>query len=277
MNKKIYAILLFALLLGVSGLYAQDLVILHSNDTHSQIEPQTVGENKGLGGYERRENYIEKVRKEYPNVLLMDAGDYSQGTPYFTLFKGDVEIELMNALGYDVATIGNHEFDNGTAELARRVKMASFPIVCANYDFTGTALEGIIKPYTVIEKGGLMIGVIGVLTDIMSLVSPKNVKGIKYIEPYNVVNKLASKLKKKEKCDLVILLTHLGFDGGSKHAPSDDMVAAQSKDIDIIIGGHSHTYITEKKLAPNKNGKDVVIVTANEKGNYVGKLDLYLQ
>lgn len=274
MNKKIYAILLFALLLGVSGLYAQDLVILHSNDTHSQIEPQTVGENKGLGGYERRENYIEKVRKEYPNVLLMDAGDYSQGTPYFTLFKGDVEIELMNALGYDVATIGNHEFDNGTAELARRVKMASFPIVCANYDFTGTALEGIIKPYTVIEKGGLKIGV---LTDIMSLVSPKNVKGIKYIEPYNVVNKLASKLKKKEKCDLVILLTHLGFDGGSKHAPSDDMVAAQSKDIDIIIGGHSHTYITEKKLVPNKNGKDVVIVTANEKGNYVGKLDLYLQ
>lgn len=277
MNKKIYAILLFALLLGVSGLYAQDLVILHSNDTHSQIEPQTVGENKGLGGYERRENYIEKVRKEYPNVLLMDAGDYSQGTPYFTLFKGDVEIELMNALGYDVATIGNHEFDNGTAELARRVKMASFPIVCANYDFTGTALEGIIKPYTVIEKGGLKIGVIGVLTDIMSLVSPKNVKGIKYIEPYNVVNKLASKLKKKEKCDLVILLTHLGFDGGSNHAPSDDMVAAQSKDIDIIIGGHSHTYITEKKLVPNKNGKDVVIVTANEKGNYVGKLDLYLQ
>lgn len=277
MNKKIYAILLFALLLGVSGLYAQDLVILHSNDTHSQIEPQTVGENKGLGGYERRENYIEKVRKEYPNVLLMDAGDYSQGTPYFTLFKGDVEIELMNALGYDVATIGNHEFDNGTAELARRVKMASFPIVCANYDFTGTALEGIIKPYTVIEKGGLKIGVIGVLTDIMSLVSPKNVKGIKYIEPYNVVNKLASKLKKKKKCDLVILLTHLGFDGGSKHAPSDDMVAAQSKDIDIIIGGHSHTYITEKKLVPNKNGKDVVIVTANEKGNYVGKLDLYLQ
>ena len=277
MNKKIYAILLFALLLGVSGLYAQDLVILHSNDTHSQIEPQTVGENKGLGGYERRENYIEKVRKEYPNVLLMDSGDYSQGTPYFTLFKGDVEIELMNALGYDVATIGNHEFDNGTAELARRVKMASFPIVCANYDFTGTALEGIIKPYTVIEKGGLKIGVIGVLTDIMSLVSPKNVKGIKYIEPYNVVNKLASKLKKKEKCDLVILLTHLGFDGGSKHAPSDDMVAAQSKDIDIIIGGHSHTYITEKKLVPNKNGKDVVIVTANEKGNYVGKLDLYLQ
>lgn len=277
MNKKIYAILLFALLLGVSGLYAQDLVILHSNDTHSQIEPQTVGENKGLGGYERRENYIEKVRKEYPNVLLMDAGDYSQGTPYFTLFKGDVEIELMNALGYDVATIGNHEFDNGTAELARRVKMASFPIVCANYDFTGTALEGIIKPYTVIEKGGLKIGVIGVLTDIMSLVSPKNVKGIKYIEPYNVVNKLASKLKKKEKCDLVILLSHLGFDGGSKHAPSDDMVAAQSKDIDIIIGGHSHTYITEKKLVPNKNGKDVVIVTVNEKGNYVGKLDLYLQ
>lgn len=277
MNRKTYTVLLLAFLLGISGLYAQDLVILHSNDTHSQIEPQTVGENKGLGGYERRENYIEKIRKEYPNVLLMDAGDYSQGTPYFTLFKGDVEIELMNALGYDVAAIGNHEFDNGTAELARRVKMASFPVVCANYDFTGTALDGVIKPYAVIERGGLKIGVIGVLTDILSLVSPKNVKGIKYIEPYNVINKLASKLKKKEKCDLVILLSHLGFDNGSQHAPSDDMVAAQSKDIDIIIGGHSHTYITEKKLVPNKNGKDVVIVTANEKGNYVGKLDLYLQ
>ena len=277
MNKKIYTVLLLAFLLGVSGVYAQDLVILHSNDTHSQIEPQTVGENKGLGGYERRENYVKSVREKYPNVLLMDAGDYSQGTPYFTLFKGDVEIELMNALGYDVATIGNHEFDNGTDELARRVKMASFPIVCANYDFTGTALEGIIKPYAIIEKGGLKIGVIGVLTDILSLVSPKNVKGIRYIEPYDIVNKIAAKLKRKDKCDIVIMLSHLGFDNGSQHAPSDDMVAERSKDIDIIIGGHSHTYITEKKLVPNKKGKDVVIVTANEKGNYIGKLDLYLQ
>lgn len=277
MNKRIYIVILLSIFLGTNGLFAQDLVILHSNDTHSQIEPQSVGENKGLGGYERRENYIEKVRAEYPNVLLMDAGDYSQGTSYFTLFKGDVEIELMNALGYDVATLGNHEFDNGTAELARRAKMASFPIVCANYDFTGTALEGIIKPYAIIEKGGLKIGVIGVLTDIISLVSPKNVNGIKYIEPYAVVNKIASKLKKKDKCDLVILLSHLGFDNGSHHAPSDDMVAAQSKDIDIIIGGHSHTYITEKKLVPNRKGKDVVVVTANEKGNYVGKLELYLQ
>ncbi len=276
MINKIYTVLLLSLFLGAGSLCAQDIVILHTNDTHSQIEPQTVGANRGLGGYERRENYIEKVRKDYPNVLLMDAGDYSQGTPYFTLFKGDVEIELMNALGYDVATIGNHEFDNGTAELARRVKMASFPIVCANYNFAGTALDGVIKPYAIIEKGGIKIGVMGVLTDIMSLVSPKNVEGIKYMEPYDIVNKLARKLKSRDKCDLVILLSHLGFDNGSQHAPSDDMVAAQSKDIDIIIGGHSHTYITEKKLVPNKNGKNVVIVTANEKGNYVGKLDLYL-
>ncbi len=276
MINKVYTVLLLSLFLGAGSLCAQDLVILHTNDTHSQIEPQTVGADKGLGGYERRENYIEKVRKDYPNVLLMDAGDYSQGTPYFTLFKGDVEIELMNALGYDVATIGNHEFDNGTAELARRVKMASFPIVCANYNFAGTALDGVIKPYAIIEKGGIKIGVIGVLTDIISLVSPKNVEGIKYMEPYDIVNRLAHKLKSKDKCNLVILLSHLGFDNGSQHAPSDDMVAAQSKDIDIIIGGHSHTYITEKKLVPNKNGKDVVIVTANEKGNYVGKLDLYL-
>ena len=280
--KKFYLTALFFLFAVVATAQkTKEVYVFHTNDMHSRVEafPQDYQDTllAGKGGLVRRATFIKEQRRMHPDLLLFDSGDFSQGTPYYNLFKGEVEVKLMNEMGYDAGTIGNHEFDNGTAELARRVKMASFPIVCANYDFTGTALEGIIKPYTVIEKGGLKIGVIGVLTDIMSLVSPKNVKGIKYIEPYNVVNKLASKLKKKEKCDLVILLTHLGFDGGSKHAPSDDMVAAQSKDIDIIIGGHSHTYITEKKLVPNKNGKDVVIVTANEKGNYVGKLDLYLQ
>jgi 5'-nucleotidase len=272
--KKIQLIII--LLLATLCMSAQELVILHTNDTHSQITPQTTGAGKNLSGYERREQYINKVRAENKNVILLDAGDFSQGTPYFTIFKGDVEIELMNTLGYDAVCLGNHEFDNGQKELARRIDNAKFPFVCANYDFeTGKSpLAGKVQPYTIIERAGKKIGVIGVLLTLKGLVSPKNAEGIKYEHPYKIINNLALELKNNEKCDLVILLTHVGYDHGREQSPSDDMLAANSENVDIIIGGHSHTYIKKPAVIKNKLGKNVIVVTAGEKGENVGRLDI---
>lgn len=275
--KKIQHIVISTVLLvaGSLNINAQDLVILHTNDTHSQIEPETTGKGKGLGGYERREAYIKSVRGQNKNVILLDAGDFSQGTPYFTIFRGDVEMELMNALGYDAACLGNHEFDNGQTELARRVKSADFPVLCANYEFgENSPLTGIVKPYTIIEREGKRIGVIGILRNLKGLVSPQNTEGMLFHHPYKIVNELALELKNKEKCDLIILLTHVGYDRGQEQNPTDDMLAANSENVDIIIGGHSHTYITEPNVVKNKLGKNVIVVTAGEKGEHVGRLDI---
>lgn len=266
-----------AVLQGVTAprVAGQDLVILHTNDTHSQIEPFRSGEWKGMAGVERREKYIKQVRGENKNVLLLDAGDFSQGTPYFTLFRGNVEVELMNALGVDAACWGNHEFDNGQKELAGRAKKAKFPILCANYDVGGTPLEGVIKPYTIIRKAGKKIGIIGACTKLGSLVSPKNIKGMTYIHPYKVLTHTALELKNKEKCDLVILLSHCGFNTGSQQNPDDKMIAANSEGIDIIIGGHSHTFVKKPAVIVNKAGQRVYVVQAGEKGVEVGRLNIW--
>ena len=255
--------------------YAQDLVILHTNDTHSQIEPISSGEWKGLGGVVRREKYINRVREENPNVILLDAGDFFQGTPYFSLFKGDVEIELMNALGVDAACFGNHEFDNGVDALAEKLSKADFTVVNANYDVSKTPLKEIVKPYTVIERGGKRIGVIGLCINLQGLVNPKRTGDIKYSHPYKIVNKLARKLRKDEKCDLVILLTHCGFRGGREQKPDDQLIAANTEGIDIIIGGHSHTFITEPAIVSSKTGKKVVVVQDGAKGEEVGRIDIW--
>ena len=274
MRTKIYIVFtLFTLL--VTAVQGQDLIILHTNDTHSQIESFKSGVHKGLGGVERRENYINSVRKEHPNkVLLLDAGDFSQGTPYFTIFKGDVEIELMNALGYDVACLGNHEFDNGIDEIARRAKNAKFPIVCANYNFGKSPLAGVIKPYTIIKRGGRKIGIIGGIVNLAGLVSPKSLQSIKYLHPYRVFNRYARELK-KEGCELIILLTHCGHDWGNEQNPDDLKLAANTENIDIIVGGHSHTFIKKPVIIKNKAGKDVTVVQAGEKGCEIGRLDIW--
>lgn len=264
-----------ALLLGAFTASAQDLVILHTNDTHSQIEPLSAGDYKGLGGVVRREKYINQVRAENKNVILLDAGDFSQGTPYFTLFKGDVEIELMNAMKVDAATFGNHEFDNGMDELARRIRMANFPVLNANYKMDGTPLEGLIPPYTVIERGGKRIGVIGLSVRLTGLVSPNRLGNLKYEHPYKIVNRLARKLRNKEKCDLVILLTHCGFNGGTQQNPSDVMIAENTEGVDIIIGGHSHTFIKQPSIVESKTGKKVMVVQAGSKGEEVGRIDIW--
>lgn len=273
---KLYFILSF-LVIGTVILDGQDLVILHTNDTHSQITPQTSGDGAGLGGYERREAYVNSVRSEMgaDKVLLLDAGDFSQGTPYFSIFKGDVEIELMNALGYDVACLGNHEFDNGQAELARRLSNAAFVTVCANYDFRQTPLEGVVKPYTIVEKAGRKIGIIGALTDIGGIVAKNNIKGLSYINPVDTVNALAAELKNEKMCDLVLLLSHCGYYGGNKTSPGDIDIAEMSENVDIIVGGHTHTRLTEKKIYKNRVGKSVTVVQDGEKGEYVGRIDIW--
>ncbi|MCI1719614.1 MAG: metallophosphoesterase [Bacteroidales bacterium] len=272
---SIFSVAVTVLAFAATSSCAQDLVILHTNDTHSQIEPENAGPAKGLGGYERRENFINSVRKENKHVLLMDAGDFSQGTPYFTLYKGDVEIELMNALKYDVACIGNHEYDNGQEELARRIKNAHFPVLCANYDFSKTPLNDVVKPYAILHKAGKKIGVIGLSVRLRGLVSPATIANMEFLHPYKIVNKYAAYLKNQEHCDLVIVLSHCGMLNGSEQNPSDDMIAQNTENVDFIIGGHSHTYIEQQRIYKNKAGKDVVVVQDGERGEHIARLNIW--
>ncbi len=267
-------LLLLIIIVFPVSLISQDLVILHSNDTHSNIEPMSSGRNKGMGGFQRRANYINQVRQDHKNVLLLDAGDYNQGTPYFTLFKGDVEVKLNNAIKYDAACLGNHEFDNGQQELARRLSKAKYVTLCANYDMSSTPLKNIVKPYVVIKRGGKRIGIIGLLTDLNGMVSAPARKNMIYKNPIPIADSLAYILKYEKKCDLIICLTHLGFDDGTQKNPSDTELAKQTKNIDFIIGGHSHTFLEHPAIMKNAEGKDVVVTTTGAYGVYTGRIDI---
>ena len=263
---------LLFLIIGSNLLDAQDLTILHLNDTHSHIEPERHGAKVGLGGVFEQAAYIDSVRcadgKE--NVLLLHAGDFSQGSSYFKQLKGDVEVAVINAMKFDAVCIGNHEFDNGTDELARRLKNINVPVVCANYDFTRTALGNCIRPYVIVEKAGRKIGIIGLLTDISTLVETDIAAKIKYLPPAQIAEKYASRLK-SEGCDLVICLTHLGFDDVEC---SDKDVAAHTRSVDIIVGGHTHTELEDYVAVPNLDGKDVVIVQNGKWGIDFGHLSV---
>jgi 5'-nucleotidase len=251
------------------SLNAQDLTILHVNDTHSHIDPQRSGEHKGRGGVIEQAAYIDSVRcaDGKRNVLLVHAGDFSQGTSYFTELEGNIEIDVLNALGFDVVTIGNHEFDNGIDELARRLKSLKADVVCANYDFDGTALEGLIQPYTIVRKAGKKIGFIGLLTNIMEVVDVNIAKVLSYQEPAEVVNRLAEYLKEEKNCDMVICLSHLGFG-------HDKDLAASVRNVDLIVGGHTHTLLDDKQIVKDLDGKDVVIVQNWKWGLNVGQLSI---
>ncbi len=259
---------------STGSLSAQDLVILHTNDVHSNIEPVSSGKYAGLGGFQRRANYIKSIRDNHANVLLLDAGDYNQGTPYYTMFEGEVEMLLYNAMGYDVVALGNHEFDDGQEALAKRLRGADYVTVCANYDFSETPLDTLVKPYTIIEKGGRRIGIIGLLIDLKGYVSQKSREGIEYKDPVKVANRLAKRLKRYEKCDLVILLTHIGYDGGTKKRASDLDLAEKTKNVDLIIGGHSHTFLEKPAIVKNRSGKDVIVNQTGALGVYVGRIDV---
>ncbi len=236
-------------------LAAQELTVIHFNDTHSHVDPQRSGEHKGCGGVIEQAAYIDDVRKEEGkrNVLLLHAGDFSQGTSYFTELGGDIEIDVLNAMKFDVVSLGNHEFDNGVDELARRLGNLKADVVCANYDFSGTALEDLVKPYAIVRKAGRKIGVVGLLTDIMKVVDRDIAKNFTYMEPSEIVNELAGYLKDEKGCDFVICLSHLGFS-------EDKLLASKVRNVDLIVGGHSHTLLPEMQVIEGADGKDIVIV-----------------
>ena len=269
-------ILLAIFLMLPYALVAQNLTILHMNDTHSNLEPLRSGDFKNMGGVIEQAAYVDSVRTTdgNGNVLLLHAGDFSQGTSYFTEFKGDLEVQFLNLLKFDAVALGNHEFDNGLDELARRVRNMEFPILCANYDFTGTPLEGLIKPYTIVTKARKKIGVIGLLTNLDGVTDRGLFSKIKYQDPIAKANYYAEQLKNNHECDLVICLTHLGFED---EPLTDPQLAASVRNIDIIVGGHSHTYLNDLVKVKDLDGKDVIIVTDGKNGTHVGKLTVAYQ
>lgn len=249
------------------------ITILHTNDTHSCILP--LNENladtmvAGRGGFLRRIAMLKEERQADPELLLFDSGDFSQGSPYYTLYKGDVEIGLMNEMGYAASTIGNHEFDFGLDNMARIFKMANFPIICSNYDVTGTPLEGIIKPYIILKCKGVKIGVFALDPQLDGLVDKKNYGTVKYLDPVKKANEMAALLKKEKKCDLVICLSHLGWE---EKGVDDRVMIAGSRDIDLVLGGHSHTFFKKLRYVKNADGKPVPVDQNGSKGVYIGKM-----
>jgi len=269
-SKYIYCILLFSLSTIV---FAQKkIVILATNDTHSRIEalPETDKQNPGMAGVEARAAFIKEVRKNNKNVLLFDAGDFVQGTPYFNLFHGRVEAEAMNLMGYDATTIGNHEFDYGLDTLKMIFNKMDFPVVCCNYDFTNTPLKGIVKPYIILKKAGLKIGVIGVGVDPEGLIQKDKYQGMIFSPVDSTVNYYSKLLKEDKKCDLIICLSHIGY-------KDDILLAEQSENIDIIIGGHSHTFMEEPDIRRNRHGKDVYVFQTGKNGIFINQFEIDLE
>jgi len=263
----------------VAGINAKGkkITILHTNDTHSCVYPlnPNLADTMlaGRGGFVRRVEMVKEERRKEPGLLLFDSGDFSQGSPYFTLYKGDVEVGLMNLMKYDAATLGNHEFDYGMENLARLLKVAKFPIVCANYDFTGTILEGKIKPYTIIKRDGVKIGVFGLSPQLEGLVLTDACAGVRYLDPVKAANDVAKLLKEKEKCDIVICLSHLGWD---ILGTDDTEVMPKTRNIDIVLGGHSHSYFTEMQYKKNLDGKEIPNDQNGKHGIFVGKIVISL-
>lgn len=249
---------------------ADHLTILHTNDTHSQVEPKA----NGQGGYARRMGIIKQERQADENLLLVDAGDFCQGTPYFNFYHGRVEIDAMNRMGYDAATLGNHEFDNGLDTLAAVLETAQFPIVCANYDFAGTAMEGKTKPYVIVHKGGLKIGITGLGCDPKGLISDRNFLPAKYLDPYISAQRVADELRLK-KCDIVVCLSHLGTYGKAEGDVSDVQLVKSTRGIDVVIGGHTHKLYDQLRVA-NLDGDSIPVCQMGKSGVYLGKIVLLL-
>ncbi len=273
-------------LLSISGLSLSSftttkerkITILHTNDVHSHIDPfpENHPRNPSMGGVARRASIIDQIRKEEENVLLLDAGDIFQGTPYFNYYGGELEFKLMSMMKYDVATLGNHDFDNGINGFYAQLPHANFEFVSANYDFKNTELSGIVKPYKTFIKDGIKIGVFGLGIELEGLVDKKLYKETKYNNPIEVASDVTKTLKETEKCDLIICLSHLGYDyKNEKDKPSDLKLAAATQDIDLIIGGHTHTFLDKPIIKTNKVGKQVVINQVGAYGINLGRIDFY--
>ena len=254
------------------------LTVLHTNDVHSYIDPFPANhpKNPNMGGVARRAALIESIRKENPNVLLLDAGDIFQGTPYFNYYGGELEFKLMSMMQYDLATIGNHDFDNGIEGLFAQLPHASFEFVSANYDFKNTVMNGHVKPYKIINKDGIKVGVFGLGVGLDGLVDKKNYKETIYLDPVGVAQDMARLLKQEKKCDLVICLSHLGYK--YKDEPDkicDTKLATLTKDIDLIIGGHTHTFLDKPTVLKNTVGQDVLVNQVGCYGINLGRIDFY--
>ena len=253
------------------------ITILHTNDTHSQIEPFDPNHHKfaNKGGVARRASLIQKVRNENPNTLLLDAGDIFQGTPYFNYFGGEIEFKLMSLLKYDAATMGNHDFDNSIEGFHHQLPNANFDFVCANYDFKNTILNTLVKPYKIFFKDGIKIGVFGLGIELHNLVSPELFKETNYLDPIEISKDITRELKENENCDLIICLSHLGYHYKNTQKVSDLKLAAATKDIDLIIGGHTHTFLPKPTLVKNLDDETVLVNQVGAYGVNLGRIDFY--
>ena len=278
MKKTIIIILALITALAVDARKPRKITILHTNDTHSCILPlnKNLADTMiaGRGGFLRRIAMLREERRQDPDLLLFDSGDFSQGSSYYSMFKGDVEAGLMNMMHYDAGTIGNHEFDFGLDNMARVFRQLNFPIVCSNYDFGDTELKDIVKPYVIIKKKGVKIGVFALCPPLEGLVVKANYEPLRYLDPVEVAQQMVTTLKRDHKCDIVICLSHLGWD--SKEYPDNHLIPLV-EGIDLVLGGHSHTYMKELGYVTDKTGHPVPVDQNGKHGVYIGKLQLTLE
>lgn len=269
--------------MGLTGLSSckggtKKITILHTNDVHSHIDPFPVNHARfpNLGGVARRAALVHQLREENPNTLLLDAGDIFQGTPYFNFYGGELEFKLMSMLKYDAATIGNHDFDNGIGGLLAQLPHAEFDVISANYDFSNTVMEGMVDPYKIYERDGIRIGVFGLGINLKGLVIKSLYRETLYLDPIEMARDISRRLREDELCDLIICLSHLGHDyGPGRDQPSDITLAANTENIDLIIGGHTHTFLEKPLLRSNRKDQPVLINQVGCYGVYLGKIDFY--
>ncbi len=275
-----------SLFLGLGGLSlsmkpanSKKITILHTNDTHSHIDPMPENDSRSpnKGGVARRAALVERIRQENPNTLLFDAGDIFQGTPYFNFYGGELEFKLMSMLKYDAATLGNHDFDNGIDGLYAQLPHAKFDFLVANYDFKNTVMDGHTKPYKIYVLDGIRIGVFGLGIKLEGLVNKKNYKETIYLNPLEIAQDMERKLRQDEKCDLVICLSHLGYEYKREQIVSDMVIAEQTSDIDLIIGGHTHTFLPQPTLVTNKKGNTTLVNQVGCFGINLGRIDFYFE
>lgn len=278
MKTTILAMLIMATCTTADAQEQRTLTILHTNDAHSTIYPLNKNladtMKAGRGGFIRRMEVVKDEREKDDRLLLLDSGDFSQGSPYYTLFKGDVEVGLMNLMGYDAATIGNHEFDFGLENMARLFRKAHFAVVCANYDFSGTPVEGTVKPYVVLKRKGTKVGIFGLSPKMDGLVDSKNCEGVAYLDPIETAKETVRTLREKEGCDVVICLSHLGWD---VQGMDDRKLIEETQGIDLVLGGHSHTYMEHLETVKDKEGQEVGVDQNGKHAIYVGKMVLTLE
>jgi len=254
------------------------LTILHTNDQHSRIEPfdESYTRNPNQGGFARRASLIQQIRNQEKNVLLLDSGDIFQGTPYFNFFGGELEFKLMSMMKYDASTMGNHDFDNGLQGFLKVLPNAKFSFICSNYDFKNTILDGKTSSYKIFKKGGIKVGIFGVGIKLDGLVGKKQYQETVYLDPIEVAQQYSHLLKNEKKCDLVICLSHIGYDYKSEpEKVSDKVLASKTENIDLILGGHTHTFLPEPQTLKNRQGKNVMVNQVGWAGLLLGKIDFF--